>query len=412
VNTRQLADLNFKDSWSKDPAHQAFLMNDARKQYTFFDKSLRGDGGFDVLDINGTALPRAGQELHTTTRLIHSYSLGVATGHPNSARMVDAGMKYLWNMHRDKQHGGFFWSVDATNILDDLKLAYGHVFVLLAASSAKLAGHPDADRILADVADILDRYYWDDQVGLYRDEFARDWQPFSTYRGMNSNMHAVEAMLVAFEATGETFWLDRTARILDFFTNQIAPKHDWRLPEHFHQDWRVNPDFFGNPIFRPAGCTPGHSFELSRLLLQYWDLSGRTDPTAFTRASHLVMQAFNDAWLPDGGLAYTTRLDGSIDIASRFWWPVTEAIGVFSALQKLDKAQDFESLYRRTWTFANSQLIDHENGGWFPELDISGQPVSQQFLGKPDLYHSLQAVLFPLVPSLSRHYQALKNLVI
>ena len=76
---------------------------------------------------------------------------------------------------------------------------------------------------------------------------------------MNANMHAAESMLGAFEATGETLWLDRAGRILDFLTNQIVPKHEWRLPE----DWQVNPDYSGNPMFRTMRCTPGHSIELS-----------------------------------------------------------------------------------------------------------------------------------------------------
>lgn len=91
---------------------------------------------------------------------------------------------------------------------------------------------------------------------------------------------------------------------------------------------------------RPAGCTPGHSLELSQLILQHYDLSGRTDAMALSRARRLLMQAFNDAWLPDGGLAYTTQPDGSIDIADRYLWPVTEAIGVLATLQKLDQTQE------------------------------------------------------------------------
>lgn len=225
-------------------------------------------------------------------------------------------------------------------IIDNVKLAYGHIFVLLAASTAKLANRPDADRLLAEVAGILDQHYWDDQFGLYRDEFAHDWHPFSTYRGINTNMQAGEAMLGAFEATRETLWLDRAGRILDFFTKQIAPKNGWQLPEHYHEDWQINPNYSGNLMFRPAGCTPGHSLELSQRILQHYDLSGRTDATALSRARRLVMQAFNDAWLPDGGLAYTTRPDGSIDIADRYWWPVTEAIGVHTTLQKLDQTQE------------------------------------------------------------------------
>ena len=67
----------------------------------------------------------------------------------------------------------------------------------------------------------------------------------------------------------------------------------------------------------------------SRLILRHYDLSGHGDATALTRASPLVIQAFNDGWLPNSGLAYTTRQDDNVDIADRYWWPMTEAIGVF-----------------------------------------------------------------------------------
>ncbi|MEP3295595.1 MAG: AGE family epimerase/isomerase, partial [Pseudoruegeria sp.] len=52
--------------------------------------------------------------------------------------------------------------------------------------------------------------------------------------------------------------------------------------------------------------------------------------------------------------------------------------------------------------FSDTHLIDHVRGGWYHELDDDGQPVSRQFLGKPDIYHSIQAGLFPPVPALSR----------
>ena len=56
---------------------------------------------------------------------------------------------------------------------------------------------------------------------------------------------------------------------------QNAAANDWRLPEHFTSDWRVNKEYAGSPMFRPYGTTPGHSLEWSRLLLQLWELGGR-----------------------------------------------------------------------------------------------------------------------------------------
>ena len=64
-------------------------------------------------------------------------------------------MDQLWRAYRDDRHGGYVWLLRDGQVADDTKLAYGHVFVLLAASTAKLVGHPDADRLLAEATPLL-----------------------------------------------------------------------------------------------------------------------------------------------------------------------------------------------------------------------------------------------------------------
>ncbi|RJE88048.1 AGE family epimerase/isomerase [Paracoccus onubensis] len=389
--------------WLEDETHRAFLVQDARKALDFFDASPRAGGGFHTLDDSGRPLPSELQELHTTTRLVHCYALAQMAGRADKAGIVDQGMTWLWQGHRDRQHGGYLWSVDAEGVADGTKLAYGHVFVLLAASSAKLAGHPDADRLLGDIVEILDRHYWDEDQGLFRDEFTRDWQVFSTYRGMNANMHGVEALLTAHEATGETAFLTRAGRILAFFIAGEAARNGWQIPEHYDENWTADPDYSGNPMFRPAGTTPGHSFEMARLLLHWWDLAGRPEGAAPAHARELVQHALRDAWdRQRDGLVYTLRFDGAQLDLSRYWWPVTEAIGVLASLIKLEARDEDETWYRRLWQFADSALIDHEYGGWFPEPRDNKTRAQPQFTGKPDIYHALQADLFPLLPGLSR----------
>ena len=39
------------------------------------------------------------------------------------------------------------------------------------------------------------------------------------------------------------------------------------------------------------------------------------------------------------------------------------------------------------------------DGGWLPQLDDSLTPIAGYFVGKPDLYHALQACLIPLYPT-------------
>ncbi len=397
-----IGNVRFDGAWINDPVHQKFLRDDVQRQLDFFRPMLRADGGFDVPDFAGAPLRDGPQEIHTTARMVHSFGLAKQFGYADCDDVIDAGMAYIWNAHRDPKNGGYFAAVNRDGTAaDDTKLAYGHGFVLLAASTAKDAGHADADRLLADATDVLQSKFWEEAYGRFADEFRADWTPFSTYRGLNANMHSVEAHLAAFEATNDRAYLDRAGGILNFFFEELAPAHGWRLPEHFTQDWQVDAEYEGNPMFRPAGSTPGHSFELGRLLLQYWDLNGRDDDGVPAKARRVIEQALNDAAHRDGGFVYTLE-QGKVAKADRYWWPVTEAIGALAALQKLEPNEKDEALYRSLWAFADTHLIDHARGGWYPELDDNGRPVSRQFLGKPDIYHSIQAGLFPPVPALSR----------
>ncbi|WP_378944022.1 AGE family epimerase/isomerase [Paracoccus sp. R86501] len=394
-----------------DPDHRAFLAEDARRALNLFDASPRAGGGFHGLDPAGQPLPADLQELHSTTRLVHSYALAQMAGRPDRAGIIDQGMDFLWNGHRDRDHGGYLWSVTGDGPVNGIKLAYGHVFVLLAASSAKMAVHPDADRLLDDITLVLDRHFWDAQAGLFRDEFTCDWQAFSTYRGMNANMHGVEALLAAHEATGDGEYLTRAGGILRFFIAGQAAGNDWRIPEHYDADWRPDHAYSGNPMFRPAGTTPGHSFEMARLLLQWWDLAGRPTGDAVAQATALVRRGLSDAWSDDlGGLVYTLNRDGGVDNAARYWWPVTEAIGALAALLKVQPTSEFDGWYRKLWQFAGQHMVDARHGGWHHELGPDNQPVMTQFQGKPDIYHALQADLLPLTPGLSGQAKDLAQL--
>ena len=44
------------------------------------------------------------------------------------------------------------------------------------------------------------------------EEFARDWSEISQYRGQNSNMHLTEALMAAYEATGDKSYLGKAER--------------------------------------------------------------------------------------------------------------------------------------------------------------------------------------------------------
>jgi sulfoquinovose isomerase len=107
----------------------------------------------------------ASRGIHTATRMVHCFAIAYLLGRPGADAIIDHGMQFLWKNHRDSRSGDYFWSVGDDGPTDNTKQAYGHAFVLLAASSAKVAGHPDADRLLAEVSNVLRERFWEEEHG-------------------------------------------------------------------------------------------------------------------------------------------------------------------------------------------------------------------------------------------------------
>ena len=185
--------------WVTLTGHRTWLLARANELLDFFEgASIDPAGGFRDLDDHGRPLTGVSdvpysRQVQATSRMVHCYAMARLMGRPGADAMIDHGMDFLWNGHRDRQNGGYFWAMGDDGPIDDSKQAYGHAFVLLAAASAKAAGHPDADRLLADVTAVINERFWEEQYGAVAEEFTRDWQPKSTYRGQNANMHLTEA---------------------------------------------------------------------------------------------------------------------------------------------------------------------------------------------------------------------------
>jgi mannose/cellobiose epimerase-like protein (N-acyl-D-glucosamine 2-epimerase family) len=390
--------------WVTLPYHRHWLLDQASALFEFFESdSINSAGGFFTLDDAGRRIGEPGRapprELHVTTRMVHCFAIARLMGRPGAWRFLDHGMHFLWNGHRDAANSGYFWSVGEAGPSDPLKQAYGHAFVLLAASSAKVAGHPDADRLLADVGDVIRSRFWEPRHGATAEEFGPDWQPISSYRGQNSNMHLTEATMAAFEATSDRAWLHMAESIAARVIGSHAAEHGWRVPEHYDADWNLDREYSNGDVFRPYGTTPGHSLEWTRLLLQLWELGGRRHAWLPEAAKQIFARATADGWDTErGGFLYTLDWSGLPRLRNRLWWPAAEGIGAAAFLNAIDGAPEYEDWYRRIWDFVAGQLIDRENGGWRTEPEGS-TPDARLFSGKPDLYHALQACLVPLFPT-------------
>ena len=72
------------------------------------------------------------------------------------------------------------------------KICYAHAFVILAASSALLAGRPGAKELLDEALATYDKHFWNDEIGLAVDTWNTEFTELDPYRGLNANMHTTE----------------------------------------------------------------------------------------------------------------------------------------------------------------------------------------------------------------------------
>jgi len=149
----------------------------------------------------------------------------------------------LRTIFHDDGHGGWFaeLSSDARSVTVARKETYGHAFVLLAASTAAQAGLAAGD-LLREAAEIFDRWLYDESATLCVDSWDEGWHEPDSYRGLNANMHAVEAFLAAY-LRNRAGGLPAPGRGISGRLAGFAAARQWRIPEHFTTDWRPLPDY-------------------------------------------------------------------------------------------------------------------------------------------------------------------------
>jgi sulfoquinovose isomerase len=398
-------------SWRDLPSHRAWLDAELVRLLGFARDPSHPIGGFAVLDGDGR--PEVTAPVHTwiTCRMTHVHALAHLRGLPGSSRWIDHGIAALTDLLWDDQHGGWFAAIAADGTPDGTKDAYQHAFVVLAASSATAAGRPGAAELLDRALEVLAARFLDEGAGRLVESYDRTWGDCEAYRGANSNMHAVEALLAAGDVTGDVRWHSWARRIATALIDDVARSHDWRVVEHFDARWNplpgYNQDQPDHP-FRPYGVTPGHQLEWARLLLHLE--AGAADAPAWLlpAARSLFHAAMDRGWAADGapGIVYTLGWQDEPVVTNRLHWVVAEGIAAAAALHQRTGEERYEDWYRRLWDHAVAAFLDRDAGSWHHELDAQLQPVgvSGTWAGKPDLYHAVQATLLPqlrLTPSLA-----------
>lgn len=360
-------------------------------------------GGSYYLGDDGTPWTDRPRETWITCRMAHVYSIGHMMGYPNADKLAKKAIDGLLGELHDSQNGGWYAGLTEDNKILENKACYAHAFVILAGTSGVLAGIDGAKELLDDALKVYDDKFWCEEDQLARDIYSTDFKVLDDYRGLNANMHSVEAFLAVADVLGDEKYRERCGKIIDHVLGW-AKENNWRIPEHFNSSWQpnlnANIDKPADP-FKPYGATPGHGIEWARLISQ-WAISTFRDNKEAAKsyieaAENLYNRAIEDAWNADGapGICYTTDWNGKPVVHDRMHWTLAEAINTSATLYHITNKVKYSSDYTEFVTYLEDKVHDKVNGSWFHQLDENNNLLETVWPGKSDLYHAFQATLIP-----------------
>ena len=380
-----------------------FLKGICENLLNFGHKFPSPGGGSYYLGDDGTPWTDRNRETWITSRMAHVYSIGTFLGHEGSEALADAALKGLKGELHDKENGGWYAGLTKDNEIVPNKQCYAHAFVILAACSEVLAGREGAQELLDEALKLYDLRFWNEEEGLSCDTWNTEFTVLDDYRGLNANMHTVEAFLAAADTTEKEEYRVRAGRIIDRVLGW-ASANDWRIPEHFTKEWEADLDCNKEQPadqFKPYGATPGHGIEWARLITQ-WALStykeDRQGAEKYIQAAeNLFNRAVEDAWNADGapGIVYTTDWEGKPVVHDRMHWTLAEAINTSAVLYDVTKKEKYAENYAEFMEYLDEKVLDHEKGSWFHQLNEKNEVIGTVWPGKSDIYHALQATLIP-----------------
>ena len=320
--------------------------------------------------------------LVSQSRLIYNFSQGfLITGEERYRSAVEMGADVLINYFKDRQQGGYFWSCDPEGrIREDRKDCYGHAFVIFAlAHASKAVGRKDfADEALSVWEEVKKEFR--DNYGGFVWDLDRKFRQINNRRSQNPMMHLFEALieLVPLKDMGsvqEDAW-----DLGDFVLSRLRRSSDGLLPEMYDKNWRELPEEMGGNV------DVGHAFEWAFLFSRSCEL-GLPECWAETGETFLksgLKMGFDER---NGGVFSPASPDGKSVKKIKGWWEQCEAARALMHYAVLRGRSDLWEPLEKTMVFIKTQMIDHENKGWYTFIKEGEDHRKQDKLDQWKIYY-------------------------
>jgi mannose/cellobiose epimerase-like protein (N-acyl-D-glucosamine 2-epimerase family) len=322
----------------------------------------------------------AHRRLHLTARLLFVLSCAPAiAGASVPAGTIDAVFRLLAERFRDRDHGGFCFTLDLDgNPLDRRKDLYGHAFVLFAlAAYGSVSGDAAAWALARDAHAVLERHLRMDG-GWFAAGAAADWSGCDAALVQNPNMHLLEAYLALEAADPTGGWAVQADRLVAVFHDHLYDPSQFVLGEFYDAAGAPHPET-GDQV------EPGHQFEWSWLLHAHAAARGIAPPAAsgalIDRAQAIGVDPVH------GGIWDRISRDGAVLAQTKRIWPVCEAIKAYAARRRVTGAAADLARMRDWLDFLGDRYL-RPAGCWTETLERDLTPAPGHMPGTTP-YHLL-----------------------
>ncbi|WP_423961192.1 AGE family epimerase/isomerase [Bradyrhizobium sp.] len=335
-------------------------------------------GGFvERLDREGGADHLAPRRVRVQARQIYCFAKAADIGwYPQGRELAMKGIDYLLAKARSPDgKPGFVHLLDPDGaVLNPLRDAYDHAFVLLALSAAcQLSGDAQLRDEIAALAGFLDVHLRSPHGGYV------EGIPASLPRRQNPQMHLFEAMIAAFDATRDPVYQSRAGDLFALFVANLYDARRRVLGEYFEEDWST---------IEPLIVEPGHQAEWVWLLKGFERITGC--PTARYRAQ-LLSSALRYRCTVTGCLLDEGDAEGNIRKSTRRLWPQTEIAKAFIAQAEQGEeggaAEALAALVRLHQHYLRHPVA----GGWYDQFDHDGRSLVET-IPASSFYHIVCAI--------------------
>jgi mannose/cellobiose epimerase-like protein (N-acyl-D-glucosamine 2-epimerase family) len=335
-------------------------------------------GGFvERLDPEGKADHLAPRRVRVQARQIYSFAKAAQLGwYPQGRQIAMNGLDYLLSKAKspDGRPGFVHLLGPDGSVLDPLRDAYDHAFVLLALTTAyELSGAARVREEMDLLVAFLDAGLRSPHGGFI------EGIPATLPRRQNPQMHLFEAMIAAFDATHDVAYQNRAGDLFGLFVASLYDAEREALGEYFEEDWSR---------IEPLVVEPGHQAEWVWLLKGFERITGC--PTGRHRAQ-LLSSALRFSDGATGCLIDEGDAEGKVRKPTRRLWPQTEIAKAWIAQAEAgeqgaaDQARDALARLHRHY------LTHPVPGGWYDQFDRDNRSLVDA-IPASSFYHIICAI--------------------